>query len=165
MRRLVISSVCFSLMALSPLACGGSDETDTSSTGGKGGTGGGSGGSGGGSAGATSGGGSAGTSAGGSAGSAGTSSGGSAGGGGVAGATADGGLSGISGVCTTCATTTCALQMTACLGNGECASCANTDYEAAACKDNAQYKALCGCAAVTGSACHDQCAGFCEGVN
>jgi hypothetical protein len=168
MRSLLITSLSVLMLAASPIACG-SDDGDSSASGGKSGSGGSTGGSGGaagsssggtgGTAGSSSGG-SAGASTGGSSGSAGASSGGSAG------ASADAGTNGVSNECKTCATAACALQLTACLANAECSSCGNVDWEAPACKDNAQWEDLCDCATSGGNApCDTECGSFCVGVN
>jgi hypothetical protein len=172
MRSLLITCVSVLSLAALPIGCGSDDEDPVTASGGKSGSGGSgaSGGSAGSSSGGSSGastggssgsssGGSSGASTGGTAGAAGASTGGSAG------TSGDAGPSGVSNECKTCVTTNCALELTACVANAACASCANTDYQAPGCKNNPQYEAICACATGNGKACNEACGSFCVGVN
>jgi hypothetical protein len=172
MRSLLITCVSVLSLAALPIGCGSDDEDPVTATGGKGGSGG-SGATGGAAGGSAGSGGSAGNAGSSSGGSSGSSSGGTAGAsgaagsssGGSAGTAGDAGPTGVSNECKTCVTTSCALELAGCVANAECSACANQDYQAAACKDNAQYGAMCACATGTGKACNDVCGSFCAGVN
>jgi hypothetical protein len=77
-------------------------------------------------------------------------------GGGSAGAT---GGDGISSACKACAGGSCTSVYTACSQNQKCSSCVNIDWDASGCANNAEYMAICACAAA--GPCWNDCAPYC----